>query len=321
MSADPLAGQYAQRSLAATPAAANPALAECWRRIVVSGEIKRRLLNHVLLALEVRTARVPRTVLPLHGLVILSGPPGVGKSTLARGVAGQVADHLDGRHGTVRMVEMNPHLLPSELLGRTQRNIISVFQDELPALTGGDPVVLVFDDMEVLGVARSRASLAVNPVDVHRGTAALLAVLDWLSVEMPQVVVVGTTNLPGALDDAVLSRADVTIDIPLPGRAAIEAILADTLAALGEAYPRCGELARDPRIAEVAELLDGCDGRQTRKLIGEALAMRTETVLHPGSLAIEALIEAAVARRTDAVRFNEAPARKADDEHETGAAG
>jgi SpoVK/Ycf46/Vps4 family AAA+-type ATPase len=293
VSADPLAGQYIQRALAAAPAAGNAALDECWRRIIVPAAIKERLLNHVLLALEIRGRGIPRTALPLHGLIVLSGPPGVGKSTLARGVAGPAARHLDGRYGPLRIVEMNPHLLPSELLGRTQRNVISVFKDELPALAGDNPAVLVLDDMEVLGIARSRASLSVNPVDVHRGTAALLTVLDWLSWEMPRVVVVGTTNLPGALDDAVLSRADVTLDVQPPGRAAVEAILADTLRALGGAYPGCGELAEDPRIAEVAALLDGCDGRQARKFIGEALALRTETALHPDSLTAAVLLTAA----------------------------
>lgn len=293
----PQAGSYLQRALTLTPAVGNPELAECWRRIHVPPEVKRRLLNHVLLALEIRASGVSRAALPLHGLVVLAGAPGVGKSSLARGVAGEVARRIDSGRPPIRLITVNPHLLASELLGRTQRNIIAVFQDELPALVGDGPAVLVLDEVEAVAVTRAGASLSVNPIDVHRGTAALLAAFDWLASEMPKVVVVATTNLPETLDAAVLSRADVVLDVPRPGRAAIEAILADTLDALGEVYPGCQGQSADERLSEVARLLDGCDGRQARKFVAEALASRTETALSPGSLTVANLLDAAATAR------------------------
>lgn len=286
-------------AMAVTAALGDRNLADSWNRIVVDPAVKDQLLNHALMAIGLRKAGIGGVGLPLHGLLLLSGAPGVGKTTLARGLASAVAESLGGSYGTVRLVDVNMHLLPSELLGRTQRNIVQLFQEELPALAEDGPVVVVLDEVEVLAVSRSQASLDINPADVFRGTAALLSALDWLAREAPGVLVVGTTNLAGALDDAVVSRADLLLELPLPDSAVLREILADTLRDLGRSFPGCAGLADDEELAAIAELLDGVDGRQARKYIADVLASSRTTALNPSELTMEQLVEQAKSRAVD----------------------
>jgi pachytene checkpoint protein 2 len=277
-------------AMAVTVALNDQQLTDSWDRIVIDPAIKDRILNHALMAIGLRKAGIGGVGLPLHGLMLLNGFPGVGKTTLARGLASAVAANLGNRYGTVRLVDVNMHLLPSELLGRTQRNITQLFQEELPALAEDGPIVVVLDEVEVLAVSRSEASLDINPADVFRGTAALLAALDWISREAPGVLVVGTTNLAGALDEAVVSRADLVIELPLPSTEVVREILADTLTELGRHFPACAELARADQLDEVAKLLGSIDGRQARKFVADALASSRATALNPQALDIAQLL-------------------------------
>lgn len=275
--------------------ACDPGLRGSWERIVVPAEIKERLLNHALMAIELRRNGVASIGLPLHGLLLLSGRPGVGKTSLARGLGSQIAGAIGNRYGPVRVLDVNLHVLPSELLGRTQRNIVQLFEEELPALVEEGPVVVVLDEVEAMAVSRAQTSLEINPADVFRGTAAFLSALDWVARELPGAIVVGTTNLPGAVDDAIASRADLWEELPLPTVEVIGEILLDTFEELSRAYPGCRALADPAGLRRVAGELAGMDGRQVRKFVADSLARRTDTAVDPTKLTMAALVEFAVA--------------------------
>jgi hypothetical protein len=72
--------------------APSPDLEGLWDSIVTVGEVKDRLLRHAALALAVR-GRLPFTTTALHGLLLLHGPPGTGKTTDGR------TERTDGRAG------------------------------------------------------------------------------------------------------------------------------------------------------------------------------------------------------------------------------
>ena len=88
-------------------------------RIFVPAGVKERLLNYLLFDLKQRAAS-SSVGLAIHGLIVLAGPPGTGKTTLAGGLADEAARVLDD--GPVLFVDIDPHAFPSQLLGESQRS-------------------------------------------------------------------------------------------------------------------------------------------------------------------------------------------------------
>ncbi|MEU5903787.1 AAA family ATPase [Micromonospora sp. NPDC047467] len=258
-----------------------------WDEIVAPPEVKERLANQALLSLLIRPSS-PFVATALHGMCTLYGPPGTGKTTLARGLPQQLASYVPGR--AVRLIEINPHGLMSAEHGQSQQRVDELLGDYIPSLAAdGMPTVVVLDEVESMAVARSAASLAANPADVHRATDAVLTALDRNAQLHPHLFVVATSNFTDALDEAFLSRSDAAILVPLPDAAALRAILRSTLGALGDTYPTLRRLADHPDLAAVAAQAIGLDGRRARKAVFQALARDRATVLSPGLLTLEAL--------------------------------
>ncbi|HEX3429175.1 MAG TPA: AAA family ATPase [Candidatus Limnocylindrales bacterium] len=281
-----------------------------WTRIIVPAATKDRLLNFVLFALSHR-AKTSDVGLGLHGLVILAGPPGTGKTTLAGGLADEAARVLDG--GPLLFVDIDPHAFPSQLLGESQRAVSRLFERTIPDLARrGHPLVVLIDEVEALAVNRSSASLETNPVDVHRATDALLSGVDQVSRTWPNVLFLATTNFRVGVDTAFLSRADLIEEIGLPGVDAVAAILADTLAEVGApvtsataapvaAGGASGDVGADhggaPASAgarwpeELVRLAARCveaelDARQVRKLVVRTASSSRALALDPSSMTI-----------------------------------
>jgi pachytene checkpoint protein 2 len=253
-----------------------------WDAIVVPSAIKERLRNQALLSLLIRP-QLPFAATALHGLCTLYGPPGTGKSTLARGLAVQVADLVPGKK--VRRIEIDPHGLMSPEHGQSQQRVSELLGEYVPDLAAdGLPTVVVLDEVESMAVARSAASLAANPADVHRATDAVLTALDANALKHPHLFFVATSNFTDALDEAFLSRSDAAILVPLPEEQALQEILASTLLALADRYPPLRGLVHSSALPRVATTALGLDGRRTRKVVFEALAQRLDTVLDPGAL-------------------------------------
>ena len=281
----------------------HPEYAKLWNSIVSLPSVKDRLLRSAALALLLRD-KLPFETTALHGLALLYGPPGTGKTTLGRGLAHQLVPFTHGKK--VRFIEVNPHGLMSAEHGQSQRKVTELLTEYVPSLAkDGMPTVVLLDEVESMAVARSEASLAANPADVHRATDAVLAALDSNTSSFPHVIFVATSNFTGALDEAFLSRVDVEIYVPAPDAIAAGAILRATLEEMSPAFPPLAQLARNPRLKKVAKQLAGTDGRRIRKTITEAMIGRHETVVDPSCMTVEDLLSA-----TACVKENSSPGQK-----------
>ena len=179
--------------------------------------------------------------------------------------------------------------------GQSQRKVTELLTEFVPSLADdGMPTVVLLDEIESMAVARSEASLAANPADVHRATDAVLAALDSNTRTFPNIIFVATRDFTGALDDAFLSRVDVDILVPAPDSTAALAILSSALVAMSKVFPPLALLARDRALKEVADALAGTDGRRIRKTISEAMIERRATVVDPGSITVQDLLSAAI---------------------------
>jgi AAA+ superfamily predicted ATPase len=263
-----------------------------WDHILTAPGVKERLLNHALLTLLHGPALATLAGLP-HGLIILSGPPGTGKTTLARGLA-QMAARTVAARGATTYVEIDPHAFPSELLGESQRNITRLMTDTIPELAARRPhTIVLVDEVESFAVRRSAASFGANPVDVHRATDALLAGIDAVAADLPRVLFVATTNFTDAVDEAFLSRADLVLQLSLPDTTTIARIIRHSLHELAALWPGVRPLARDDGLhAKLADACAGLDGRRVRKLMLSALALRQEVTRDPNELAADDLLSA-----------------------------
>ena len=281
----------------------DPQLGTLWDSIIVDEKLKKQLLSQAVLNFNLRP-KIARTVIPLHGAILLIGPPGTGKTSLARGLAHRTAQSF--KNGHFRLLEVEPHALTSSQMGRTQRAVAELFSQSIADAAAKAPTIVLLDEVETLAVDRTKLSFEANPVDVHRATDAVLAQLDELAERHPNLLFVATSNFPQAIDRAFTSRCDLVVRVPLPDHNACKRILKDCLVGLGQSYAAIGHLPSAPQFQLCAEECVGLDGRAIRKMVATALASSPETAMNPELVTIEMLVEAA--RAAKAIRKQEGEA-------------
>ena len=261
--------------------------AAAWSAIKLDEAVRVRLVAQALLAFQLRQ-HFPFERIPVHGLIVLAGPPGTGKTTLARGLANQVAEALKPKK--VKFLQLDPHALGSASHGKSQKEVSKIFDQLIPEHAALGPTIVLLDEVETLAADRQRMSLETNPVDAHRATDAALAGIDLLARKHRNTLLIATTNFPKAVDRALLSRADLVEDIGLPNAHARQEIIGDTLATLASQWPRISGL--NAQIPAFVKASDGLDGRRLRKAMVSAAASSVETARDLNKLQADQVLKA-----------------------------
>lgn len=280
------------RGIHAIQSLPDSALGALWDSIIVKPALKDRLLSQAILNYTLRP-RIARSDVPLHGVLLLVGEPGTGKTSLARGLASKLAEVLPGQ--AFRLIEVDPHALTSSAMGKTQRAVSELFSQTIAEYAAQGPTVVLLDEVETLAVDRAKLSLEANPIDIHRATDAVLVQLDALAASHPQLLFIATSNFPQAIDDAFTSRCDLIMPVPLPDAEAVLQILRECLGAIAQQFPLVSKLTQGHGLEGVATAAAGLDGRAVRKLVVSAMAMDKQTALDPNRLTL-ADLHAAVAQ-------------------------
>jgi pachytene checkpoint protein 2 len=282
----------------------DPALGRLWDSIILAAPVKDQLVSQAMLNFTIR-GKVDRSVLPLHGVIMLVGPPGTGKTSLARGLAHRTAQSFS--NGKFQLLEVEPHSLTSAAMGKTQRAVSDLFAQSITEAAARGPTIVLLDEVETLAADRNKLSMDANPIDVHRATDAVLVQLDVLAERNPHLLFLATSNFPKAVDAAFTSRCDLVVHVPLPDAEACAAILADCLTGLAQTYPAIGKLAKSSDLARWASACVGLDGRAIRKTVANALASTREVAMDPNTLTPDRLLAAAKAATASRVNTEKKP--------------
>ncbi len=260
-----------------------------WSDVGGLAEIKSRLVEAVEWPLQHPGLFAQAGIKPPKG-ILLSGPPGCGKTLLAKALASE---------SKVNFISVKGPELLSKYVGESERAVRDVFRKARQAA----PCIVFFDEIDALVPARGGGTSDSHVTE--RVLSQFLAELDGVE-ELRGVLVLGATNRADILDPAVVrpGRFDQIVEIPLPDEAGREEIFRVQL--------RNKPLAGEVSLRELASQTEDCSGADIGSVCHQAamLAIR-RAVRGAGELGadqarvaieradLEAALEATVGSRTE----------------------
>ena len=180
--------------------------------------------------------------------ILLYGPPGCGKTMLARSIA---------RRANCAFLNVSLAAVFDKWVGETEKRVEAVFSLARKLA----PTVVFFDEIDA--VTRNRGAVLGDAGWTSSLKALLLSEWDGLATRRPgdpPVVVLGATNRPEDIDEAFLRRMPLRLEVPLPDAAARTDILRRILSGVGGSVD----------YAEVAGECEGLSGAELRELCRRA---------------------------------------------------
>ncbi|RXA19030.1 ATP-binding protein [Methanosarcina sp. MSH10X1] len=178
------------------------------------------------------------------GKLLFVGPPGTGKTSVARALSEQLS---------IPFVEVKLSMITDQYLGETAKNIDRVFLLAKKL----NPCILFIDELDFVAKARTSDENAA----IKRAVNTLLKAIDEISLVEHGVLLIAATNHPRMLDSAAWRRFDEIVHFPLPDPNMRKNIL--------DIVTR--HIEGDFDTAEIAELTEGYSGSDLRMVIREAV--------------------------------------------------
>lgn len=230
--------------------------------------------------------------------ILLYGPPGCGKTLIAKAVANSIAKklgHLTGREVKSFFLHVKGPELLNKYVGESERQIREVFKKAKDKAQEGMPVIVFFDEMDSL--FRTRGTGISSDVE-STIVPQFLAEIDGVE-RLRNVIVIGASNRQDLIDPAVLrpGRLDVKIRIDRPDRRAAKEIFGKYLS-LDLPYSLPEGRGVDEVVPNlIAEVVDQMySASEDNKFLEVTYANGEKEILYFKDFASGALIEGVVAR-------------------------
>lgn len=213
----------------------------------------------------------------IGGGILLYGPPGCGKTHIARAVAGEIK---------ASFISMGINDVLEMWIGSSERNLHQLFE----TARANRPCVLFVDEVDALAASRSDMRASAGRQVINQ----FLAELDGIDGGNEGLLVLAATNAPWHVDPAFRrpGRFDRIIFVPPPDAAARASILRIHLA---------GKPAADVDVEAVAKRTDGFSGADLTAVVDRAIESKLEQALKSGRIepvTTKELLAAAKAQRS-----------------------